>query len=1463
MHALNGGEHALGRDRASCKQYITITTPDHASVTMLRLLAPRTLALVSLCTAALVATGGLWHWFDTTAYSSLNAALPIGPSTLLLLLPCIAALLALELRLRSVALALSSAVTLFTGLIIAGWVLRRSPLLGYNFFVEPNAPQFWLPSLSAVSGVTAVAQCSLALVLLSIPRLLPFSVPIAWAVGVNMVAGPLMQLVISFSAINTSSGWMLVLLSLTVWLTGIGLLASQTTRSVTIGWGARVRSLAVVLAMSSTLLIWQAVHAEEIRQLQADVQGAVDETIRDVRDRIADRTTSIEQLGSRYTDRTWRPPIEGFVTDARVFMRRYLTGWLIFVTDAEGRVQYAARRDIPLMSEPSATDRVQALDVADAANHFAALQLPLPMLDGRFEIVPRSLRAGAPIRGELLPRPVDPRVNISSYPVMGADDKPIGAVVIVLRSDINTRELLGDSAPDFDLRVLLDGAVAYERIGSPATTPLGKQFRLVTNPQAMRTRFTYDFVPGPRVVQRNLTLLPMLVLLFAWAGLLLLSFALYNERRAQDLSRERERILNQSLDIICTLDADGRYASINEAVRRVLGYSPRELLGRHFKEFVHPSQVDELLRQWELAKSDNPPPVMPLHFVHKNGNSVFIQGNARWSATEQRFYCDMRDVTEQQLLDAERRHAEHTFRTGVEQAGCVVYEYAPETGEIRWVGAVKSLTGYEPEELTALGFAGWMNAIHPADRQHAEQILRRCIETRQPHTTDYRFRRKDGVDVAVLDRGRHLTDSVPDQPRLIGALIDLTAIRQQEAALRRSEERYRIIATQVGAVIIEREVATGLVRAYGPVEMIFGFTKEQIERRPLALEDMMIHPDDRARVADVITGAYAAVSSYYTEYRRRHRGGHYIHVAARGIVLPGSDGKAERAVVAYTDISERKQAEQRLSESEEHFRLAAEQAGQIVYRYLFGDDGRVQELRFAGATERVFGYSAAEIRSRLATDRFALVHPDDLALVRNVGWTHSGEMRDEAYDEPFLVEHRMRHADGHYVHLENRGAVRRDSQGNLVTIVGMLLDISARKVAEIDRQTYTVQLRALADIAHQVSTTLSLHELLNLLARSMRELLGVNATAAMISDATIAGRAIATSFAEHYGLQRGQQHPLGSLELHALVTEHNTPTLLTRQQMNTHPAWSQLTQNDDLRHPLRGWLAAPLTAPDGSSLGLLEVSDKRIGDFTDSDLQVLSQLAGLASVAIENIRLYATLEERVAARTRELEMSNRELEAFSYSVSHDLRAPLRAIAGFSSILEQEHGQQLTGEARRYLQRITGGVERMANLIDDLLSLARVSRSELKRESIDLTALCRSIVKRQSERWPGRKMEIEIDNRMRITADPRLLEVALENLVENALKFTSTRATTKIHIGRRMIEGKLSFFIADNGVGFDPKYASNLFGVFQRLHSATEFPGTGVGLATVHRIVQRHNGRAWAVSEIDRGATFYFTFDGEV
>lgn len=245
-------------------------------------------------------------------------------------------------------------------------------------------------------------------------------------------------------------------------------------------------------------------------------------------------------------------------------------------------------------------------------------------------------------------------------------------------------------------------------------------------------------------------------------------------------------------------------------------------------------------------------------------------------------------------------------------------------------------------------------------------------------------------------------------------------------------------------------------------------------------------------------------------------------------------------------------------------------------------------------------------------------------------------------------------------------------------------------------------------------------------------------------------------------------------------------------------------------------------------------------------------------VELENARLYVELEQRVQSRTRELELSNRELEAFSYSVSHDLRAPLRAIAGFSALLQDQHAASIDAQGRHYLDRVIAGTVRMSALIDDLLELGRVNRVEIVRQPLDLSALATAVSSRFHERWPERVVDVEIQPDLVVWGDLRLMEVAFENLLDNAWKFTAERSSARIRVGREVQEGHDVFFVADNGVGFDPQYAANLFGVFQRLHAASAFPGTGVGLATVQRILQRHGGRIWAHAGIDEGATFYFT-----
>jgi signal transduction histidine kinase len=241
-------------------------------------------------------------------------------------------------------------------------------------------------------------------------------------------------------------------------------------------------------------------------------------------------------------------------------------------------------------------------------------------------------------------------------------------------------------------------------------------------------------------------------------------------------------------------------------------------------------------------------------------------------------------------------------------------------------------------------------------------------------------------------------------------------------------------------------------------------------------------------------------------------------------------------------------------------------------------------------------------------------------------------------------------------------------------------------------------------------------------------------------------------------------------------------------------------------------------------------------------------------------RLNSDLERRVAARTAQLEDTNRELESFAHAVSHDLRAPLRAVDGFSEILIEDYGASLDATGQAHLRRIRGGAQHMSGLIDGLLSLSRLNREELRVEQVDLSVLAADIVASLREAGGDRRVEVTITRGLTAECDPRLTRVALENLLANAWKFTAHRDPAHIEVGR-LEEGETDwFFVRDDGAGFDMSYAGNLFGAFQRLHRQDEFEGTGIGLATVQRIVHRHGGSIRAEGAVDRGATFFFTLE---
>ncbi len=443
-------------------------------------------------------------------------------------------------------------------------------------------------------------------------------------------------------------------------------------------------------------------------------------------------------------------------------------------------------------------------------------------------------------------------------------------------------------------------------------------------------------------------------------------------------------------------------------------------------------------------------------------------------------------------------------------------------------------------------------------------------------------------------------------------------------------------------------------------------------------------------------------------------------------------------------------------------------------------------------------------------------------------------------------------------------------------------DITERKRAEEKLKRQNQRLKALREIDTAILASDSVENIVGGALSHIRGLIDCQragmalidweANEAVIFDVRTAGETSVT---------KGSRVPLTLLQA--------MPQAMSKPLANNQPVLiHDLTELPDLppilqilsKEGLRSVCILPLFSQ-GHQIGAFNMSSEIPAFFDEEKVNLGREVANQVAIAItqsnlvEALRkLNADLEARVIERTTQLQAANHELEAFSYSVSHDLRAPLRGIDGFSQALSRTHAKALGEEGKHYLARIQENTRRMGQLIDDLLSLARISRREMKREDVDLSRMAREIADELRAQEPGRRVEFEIQEQAEARGDAGLIKIVLQNLLGNAFKFTSTREQAKIQFGllpspRSPLpmgegaggEGENIYFVRDNGVGFDMAYADKLFGAFQRLHAMNEFPGTGIGLATVQRIIHRHGGRIWAEAEAGKGAAFYFTLGG--
>ncbi len=613
----------------------------------------------------------------------------------------------------------------------------------------------------------------------------------------------------------------------------------------------------------------------------------------------------------------------------------------------------------------------------------------------------------------------------------------------------------------------------------------------------------------------------------------------------------------------------------------------------------------------------------------------------------------------------------------------------------------------------------------------------------------------------------------------------------------------------------------------------------------------------QARLRGAVARAAAGERAHF-RVQARLGAGRFLSIEFNLAPVFDAAGGVTHLVASGLDISARLRDEANLNRQETRLQLALEAGAMGTFEWDLDSD----EVNLDATERELFGLERAA-EPTTAETAFSCVYPEDLPGLRAV----IDATRES--QGVFYHEFRVRSADGSLRWLVGRGNFLRDADGRARRMLGVNYDITERKNSE-------ERLRHLAEASKLLASSLDIESTLQTVVELMVPFLADWCVVDM-PDAAGALRQVAIAHSDPAKLELARTlRRLYPPDPNASQGAARVVATGERALFPDVPDALLAASARDQRHlqlirevGMKSALIVPLTAR-GQTLGALTLVWAESGRrYSAADLALAEKLAGRAAAAVDNAKLYrasraaqedlkalnAELEQRVADRTAKLAALNQELEAFNYSVSHDLRAPLRGVTGFSEALLEDYGGQLDETGRHYVARIQAAATRMGHLIDDLLDLSRLARADLKRAPVDLGELARGVAAELSHRSKNRAVRLELGPDLTTAGDARLLKVVLENLLGNAWKFTQHREEAVVTFARGE-DG--AFFVRDNGAGFDMRYADKLFSPFQRLHSPQEFEGSGIGLATVQRVVHRHGGTLWAEGEVDRGATFYFT-----
>ncbi|MCW5978714.1 MAG: PAS domain S-box protein [Bryobacteraceae bacterium] len=886
--------------------------------------------------------------------------------------------------------------------------------------------------------------------------------------------------------------------------------------------------------------------------------------------------------------------------------------------------------------------------------------------------------------------------------------------------------------------------------------------------------------------------------------------------RALRESEERLRLLSESVpQQLWSCRTDGECDYLNARAVEYTGVPLERLLGFGWLDQVHPDDRAGLIEQWERAASAYAEFRAEFQLRRHDGVYRWFQARALpqrdASGAILKWFGSSTDIHEERELREALRFQGERLANIADAVPGVIYSFRlrPDgTFSLPYASpAMAELWGIKPEDLVDDASALFATT-HPGDLAHLRASIAKSARTLAPWRDEIRVLHPVKGEIWIEGYSR----PAPEADGSIvwhGFITDVTQRKRAEHELR----RYQLVARNSRDIVLFLRLDDGrIVEANAAAEAAYGYRRDEL--LALTVFDLRA-PADRSSARRQMAEADVKSILFEALHQRKDGSVFPVEVSSQGATIEG----ARMLISVVRDITARRGVEQALRESQADLNRAQAVAHTGSWRL----DLARNELIWSAETHRIFD---VPVGARLTYKAFlSRVHPEDRQLVDRA-W--EAALKGQPYD----IEHRII-ADGQVKWVRERAELDLDVEGRLVAGFGTVQDITARKqaeealrVAHLELERSLAQLRAVVDhltegvivcdlrgrLLYWNPAALAMHEYVSL-EEGQRELAEFHRNYELASAGD--------------GVLPVEQWPLARILRGETIRDVETFVRRRDSQWRRVFKYGGTLARDNRGNPL---------------LAVLSVTDVTEAKRAEEEI----------------LRLNAELEQRVRDRTAQLEAANQELEAFSYSVSHDLRAPLRGIDGWSLALLEDYGGQLDVRARQYLNRVRFETQRMGALIDDLLQLSRVSLSEMQRRAVDLTALAHAVAVRLREDEPRRELDFSIQPGLTAPGDPRLLEIALMNLLGNAAKFTAPRDRARIEFGCLEPDGDPVFYVRDNGVGFDMTYAGALFGAFQRLHKTSEFPGSGIGLATVQRVIRRHGGRLWAEAEVDRGATFYFT-----